>query len=77
MCPVFPELVYTIRGGLPTYPEVLRAISIPELIRFEQAASWKGYLPFLPVFGVFTETYGHTVSQFEESFYQFDINVAA
>jgi len=38
MCPVFPELVYTIRGGLPTYPEVLRAISIPELIRFEQAA---------------------------------------
>jgi hypothetical protein len=36
-----------------------------------------GYLPFLAVFGVFADRYGHTISQFEESSYQFDINVGA
>lgn len=33
-----------------------------------------GYLSLSAVFGILTETCGHTVSQFEEGTYQFDVN---
>lgn len=42
-----------------------------------QVAFGGGHLSLLGGFGFLTDTYGQTLSQFEEGFYQFDLNEAA